>query len=472
MTDAKAGEAADLSRRNIGFASADPEQIDIVAQEIALFLRRGETDAVRSFFAQHEFPDIARLIAHMPPAEGLPALRQLPLRDQADVVGDLRAPAQVALAAGMDRAELARLMAEMSHDERVDLYKALDPDTRAAVLPGLAKAERDDLRRLAAWPEETAGAIMTSDYATLLPDMTAPQALDALRRQAIDSETIYTAYVVDPAHHLLGVVSLRDLLLAGDHDTVGGIMRAEPVTVAVDADQEDCAALIAHYDLNALPVVDRERRLAGIVTHDDAMDVAAEEATEDMLKGSTVEPFTGRLRDAPVVTLYRARILWLVLLVFGNIFSGAGIAHFQDTIAANLALLFFLPLLIASGGNAGAQSATLMVRAIATGEVTGADWGSMLLRELAVGLLLGLSMAVAVSLVGVVRAGAEVAIVVALSMVAIVLTGVAVGVSLPFVLSRLRFDPATASAPLVTSIADIAGVLIYFSIAGAVLSLG
>jgi magnesium transporter len=175
------------------------------------------------------------------------------------------------------------------------------------------------------------------------------------------------------------------------------------------------------------------------------------------------------VREASLVSLYRARIVWLVLLVFGNIFSGAGISAFEDTIAGNLALLFFLPLLIGSGGNAGAQSATLMVRALATGDVRASDWGTMLGRELAIGLALGLTMAFAVSGIGLVRAGVDITGVVALSMVLIVLMGALIGVSLPFVLSRFKLDPATASGPLVTSIADVAGVLIYFGLARALL---
>ena len=230
---------------------------------------------------------------------------------------------------------------------------------------------------------------MTSDYATLLPTLTATQALDALRRQASDVETVYDAYVVDAGHRLLGVVSLRDILLARPRQTVADIMEPDPVTVRVDAEQEEAATLIARYDLIALPVVDEDGRMVGIVTADDAMDVAEEEATEDIYKSSTVGEFEGSVRDAPLFALYRARIVWLVLLVFGNIFSGAGISYFEDTIAGNLALLFFLPLLIGSGGNAGAQSATLMVRALATGDVRVSDWRALFLREMVIGLALG-----------------------------------------------------------------------------------
>ncbi|MBP7003152.1 magnesium transporter [Amaricoccus sp.] len=447
----------------------DEDELDIVAQELALYLRRGEFGSVKGFFVVQEIADIASLFEHMEPEDALLAMRQLDREDQAEVFGYLKPSAQVVMAEKMSREELARLMAAMSHDDRVDFYKALDPKAQEALLPGLAKAEREDLRRLASYEEGTVGAIMTSDYATLPPTLTAPQALDALRRQASDVETVYTAYVVDPRHRLLGVVSLRDILLARSRQTVRETMEADPVVAQVDAGQEEAAALIARYDLLALPVVDGDGRMVGIVTADDAMDVAEEEATEDIYKSSNVGEFEGSVKDASLFSLYRARIVWLVLLVFGNIFSGAGISLFEDTIAGNLALLFFLPLLIGSGGNAGAQSATLMVRALATGDVRASDWGGLVGRELAIGLALGLTMSVAVSAVGLVRAGVDVTMVVALAMTLIVVVGALIGVSLPFVLSRFDLDPATASGPLVTSIADVTGVLIYFGIARALL---
>lgn len=447
----------------------DERELDIVATEIALYLRRGEFAAVKAFFVVQELADIASLLEQMEPEDALLAMRQLDRQDQAEVFGYLRPSAQVDLAEKMSREELARLMAAMSHDDRVDFFKALDPKAQEALLPGLAKAERDDLRRLAAFPEGTVGSIMTSDYATLLPTMNPAQALDALRRQASDVETVYYAYVVDQAHKLLGVISLRDLLLARTRQTVADVMEADPVVVQVDAEQEEAAALIARYDLIALPVVDDAGRMVGIVTADDAMDVAEEEATEDIYKTSTVGEFEGTVRDVPFFSLYRARIVWLVLLVFGNIFSGAGISYFEDTIAGHLALLFFLPLLIGSGGNAGSQSATLMVRALATGDVRATDWGKMLGRELAIGLALGVTMAIAVSAIAVVRAGPEVMMVVVCAMVAIVLLGSLVGMSLPFILSKFDLDPATASGPLVASIADVVGVVVYFSIANLII---
>jgi len=275
--------------------------------------------------------------------------------------------------------------------------------------------------------------------------------------------------VLKDDRELIGTVRLTDLILAPPSRTIADLMDDDPVYVNVDDDQEDVARTVAKYDILAVPVVDAQHHILGIVTHDDAMDALEEEATEDFLRLGAHGDIDESVRSAGIFTLYRARIVWLVLLVFGNLLSGFGIAYFEDIIAAHIALIFFLPLLIASGGNAGAQAATLMVRALATGEVRSRDWGRMLGREFLVAAALGLTMALAVSGIGVFRGGTDIAMVVASSMIIIVLVGSLIGMSLPFVLSRLKLDPATASAPLVTSIADATGVVIYFTIASFVL---
>lgn len=371
----------------------------------------------------------------------------------------------------MPRADLAAIFMEMNADDRADLYKKLTDEQRDVLMPALAQAEREDIRQLAAYEEGTAGALMTSDYASLSPQLNAKQAIEVLRHEAPNKETIYRAYVVDAERHLIGSVRLQDLITAHGGVKVADLVERNTHAIPVDADVEDAARKIARYDVIALPVVDTQERLVGIITHDDALDVMEAEATEDFQRLGTVTNLDASVATATVPMLYRARIAWLMLLVFGNIFSGAGIAHFEDTIAAHLALMFFLPILIASGGNAGSQSATLMVRALATGDIRISDWGRVLGRELVVAILLGLSMAAAIAVIGVFRGGPDIAIVIALSMIIIVIVGSMIGMLLPFVLSRFNMDPATASTPLVTSIADATGVLIYFSIAKAILSL-
>ena len=456
----------------------DPEALQdghadatLIALEIARLLREGDVTSVRDFLETQELADLAAYIEELEADVDLQAMRLLPLHDQAELIGYLRPSSQVAIATALSRRELARLMTAMSHDERADLYKQLEPEAQEAILPALTKAEREDLRRLAAFEEWTVGSVMTSDYATLRPDMTTSEAIEALRAQALEAETIYNAYIVNDARQLVGVVSLRDLLTARPRQAVSEVMETDPIWIRAEAEQEEAARMVARYDLLALPVLDAEDRLVGIVTADDAMDVAEDETTEDIHKSGMVAPFETSVAEATIAMLYKARIYWLVLLVFGNIFSGAGIAAFEDTIAAHLSLLFFLPLLIASGGNAGTQSATLMVRALATGDVRVSDFGWLLGREAVIALALGLTMALAVSLIGVWRGGPEIALVVALSMVAIVLMGALLGMCLPFIFAKVDRDPAAASGPLVTSIADVLGVLMYFGIAAVLLEI-
>ena len=414
--------------------------------------------------------DIADLLALIEPKLAWQLLAHLPNRST--IFAYLDPDSQVALAYVFPRAILAKIVGEMPSDERTDLYKRLSQDQRDVLLPALAQAKREDIRRLSAYEEGTAGALMSSDYATLGAEMTVAKALDALRLEAPDAETIYHAYVIDDARKLLGVVSLRVLILSSPEQLIKDIMVSSVISSDVNDDQEDVAKTVARYDLISLPITDASGALVGIVTHDDAMDVASDEATDDFHKSGGVSTMVGRLKDVSITVLYRKRVFWLVFLVFGNLLSGLSIANFEDVIAANLVLVFFLPLLVDSGGNAGSQSATLMVRALATGDVVMRDWFSLLGREALVALLLGATMAVAIALIGYVRGDATVSLVLALSMLCVVMIGSVIGMSLPFILNKLGFDPATASAPLITSISDASGVLIYLFIASRFLPIG
>ena len=431
--------------------------------------RGHQTEALSNLVLIAHPADAAIALDDLDPRTAYDHLMAVKLPRRTKIFGYLQPENQIAIARLFERNQLAEIMSEMSSDDRADVFNNLTPQQQEALLPGLAHAEREDIRRLAKYAEGTAGSIMTSDYATLAPTLTAREAIDVLRREAPDKETIYRAYVLDVERRLIGAVRLRDLILSAPETRVDSLMEREPVTVNVADDREDVARKIARYDDLALPVIDGAERLVGIITHDDALDALQEEATEDFHKLGTVEKFSGSVRNASVPTLYRKRVIWLALLVFGNLFSGAGIAYFEDTISAYVALVFFLPLLIGSSGNAGAQAATLMVRALATGDVMIKDWGHLLGREIIVALALGTTMALAVSLIGIFRGGTEVAVVVALTMVLVVIIGSLIGMSLPFLLHRFKLDPATASAPLVTTIADAVGVVIYFTIATLIL---
>jgi magnesium transporter len=349
---------------------------------------------------------------------------------------------------------------------------ATPPNTaRQADRSAQAQAHRDDLRRPYGNAPGSVAALMTSRYSTVSQSLDCAAALATLRGEAADAQSLQQIYVLDEQRQLLGTLSLGELILAEAQMPVSALMIRPVISACISDTQEEIARLISHYDLLAIPIVNRSGQMVGIVSCDDAMDVVVEEATEDFHKGALIGTRIGNLKTATIGLLYRKRVLWLVLLVFGNLFSGAGIAHFEDLIAANIALVFFPPLLVDSGGNAGAQSATLMVRALATGEVVLKDWLVLLGRECFVALGLGVTMAVAVASLGLLRGGPDIAVIVACSMMLIVLVGSLIGMSLPFLLSRMKLDPATASGPLITSIADAAGVMVYFGIATQVLDL-
>ena len=377
---------------------------------------------------------------------------------------------QLKLAEKFDFPKFLDLMSSMHSDKQVALFKALPQALQNQLLSKLDTEDKNRLQASSVYHSESAGAIMSSDFVTLPPYFTMQQSIDELRQVAADRETLYLIYVTNDNEQLEGVISLRQIIQSAPTKKIDEVMSTDLIVGNVNEDRESIARKLSHYDFIALPIVDDRQHLLGIVTYDDAMDVFQQEFTEDALKGSAVKALPNMsLKRASIFSLYRQRVFWLVILVFGSLLSGIGIAHFEDIIAANIVLVFFLPLLVGSGGNAGSQSSTLMVRAIATGDVQLKDWFYLLGRESLVALCLGGTMAIAVSILGYIRGDEMVALVLALSMIGIVLIGCLIGMSLPFILNKLGLDPASASAPLVTSICDATGVIIYLFIASQLL---
>lgn len=436
-----------------------------MTDDLRQILLSADSDSLHKLISNEHPADIAAQLPGFSSAEIVTLLVLMPLAVRADVIGYFSIDQQAEIALTLNQDILIELIREMPNDERADLFNQLPLEKQQQLLASMRKAERDDIFKLASYSEDKVGSIMTSDFAVVDAKMTAAQGIAFLRKTGADKETIYQAFVVDSGRCLIGTVSLRELIMADPDEKISAFMTTDPVSIHADEPQEEAARLISRYDLLALPVINGGDKLVGIVTYDDAMDVAEEEATEDFHKSATVGKFDTSLRAASPVSLYRSRVSWLVVLVFANIFTGASIAYFEETIATHLALLFFMPLLVASAGNAGSQSATLMVRGLATGDVCGKDWLQLLGKEVLVAGALGLTMAFAVMAVGVLRAGVDIAVVVALTMIIVVLVGSLIGLGLPFLLERFGCDPATASTPLITTIADVCGVLIYFGIA-------
>ncbi len=381
---------------------------------------------------------------------------------------------QVRMAEGVGRPFVARLIEQMSHDDRAALLRRLDPRVAEELLRLVDEADRRDIAALVRHREGTAGALMTTDYAWLPGDVTAGEAVERLRAQAPRTETIYYVYVLDEDRKLRGVVSLAELILAPRDAPVRDVMHTQPVTVRADEDREDAARLLARYDLLALPVVDEQGRLVGIVTHDDVIDVVVEEATEDAHRLAGVEPLAMNYLEAPLLTVWRKRVGWLACLFVAELFTFTALAHFEHAIEKVIVLSLFVPLCISTGGNSGSQAATLITRALALGQVTVAGWFRVLRHELVMGLMLGLSL----GLIGFVRASLtpsevlrgqaewwQLGAVIGQAVAAICLWGTLIGSMLPLAFRRLGFDPAFASSPFVATFVDVTGIVVYFSIA-------
>ncbi len=381
-------------------------------------------------------------------------------------------PKQIEIVDSTDRSQVAQLVAQLAPDDRVDLLNSVNPRVVDELLPLLPSEERRDILHLSAYPEGTAGAVMTTQFAKLGESLTVADALRELSHQAEQLETIYYLYIVDDQDHLRGLVTARQLVSAmgKPETTLGALMETGLVTAEVEDDQEEVAAKVARYDLLAIPVVDMQRKMLGIITYDDIIDVVREEATEDAHRSAGVEPLRERYLETGILTLGWKRGVWLAVLFGAELLTALALGHYYDTLEQWTWLVLFIPLINASGGNMGNQSATLIITALNAGNITLADWGQVVRRELLMGLLLGTCLAVsgfvAVYLVQhearVTRNGLWV---VPAAILVVMVSGALSGALLPLIFQRLGWDPALMSNPFVAGIIDILGIVIYMSIA-------
>jgi magnesium transporter len=406
-------------------------------------------------------------------------LRSTSIATQADIFVYFPLEEQVRLVEGGGQQQMAKLIEEMSHDDRADLLRRLPARVSESLLRLVDEADRRDIAMLAKYPENTAGALMTTDYAWLPANITVEEALDRLRLQAPDRETIYYVYVVDEQRHLLGMVSLRDLILASRRTALADLMETNLVTALVTDDREKVAQDITRYDLLALPVVDADKRLVGIITYDDVIDVVVSEATEDVHRMGAVGPLAENYLKAPFVVIWWKRAFWLAALFIAEMFTFNAMAYFDDAMKAVTVLALFVPLCLSTGGNSGSQAATLITRALALGHVTTKDWLRALSHEILMGMALGLTLGCIAALRAYWMTPEHVlvnpndthtnlgllTVVISLSVAAICLWGTLIGSMLPLVFKSIGVDPGIASSPFVATFVDVTGIVIYFSIA-------
>ncbi len=433
---------------------------------------------LREMLADHNTAELREFCSALHPArtaefmEGLAAaeawevLRHSESAERVEIFRYFAHPRQVEVIETIAREEIGALIAAMPADERVDILHDVSPTVVDELLPLLPADERRDILRLRSYAEGTAGALMTTQFARLRQDLTVNEALDEVRRQVEELETIYYLYVVDDEDHLQGLVSLRQLVLAKPLTVIGDVMERGVVTVHVTAHQEEVARTLAKFDFLAIPIVDTERHLLGIVTHDDVIDVVREEATEDAHRLGGMAPLSEGYLQTPLLTLTWKRGMWLTILFVGALSTAYALQHYHLSMERIPWLVLFIPLVISSGGNSGSQSATLIITALSTGDITLGDWLRVVRRELVSGMLLGGLLGGLGFLVACLLApDPRQAMVVPVTLVLVVTSGTLLGSVLPMCFRRLGLDPALMSTPFVACLSDIVGIMVYMTVA-------
>jgi magnesium transporter len=424
--------------------------------------------------------DLADLLGLLDDKEAAQVLSSLKAEEAAPIFERLDEETQETMVETMGVESIAPIVSEMAADDRTDLIEALPDDVGETLLETLEKVNPEaaaEVEELAQWPEDSAGGLMTTDYVSVglalvdatgkRRDVTVGDVIERIREVGEDAETVYSVYVVGDGNRLLGVVSLRELLLAVPTARLADIMTENVFAVSPDTDQEEVARTMAKYDFSAMPVLGPDRKLLGVITFDDVMDVLTQEQTEDMQRLAAVGPIEEGYFQTPFWTFISKRVPWLAVLFFvSEFFTGSALRHYDKVIEAVAKLSYYVPVLISTGGNSGGQSASLIIRGMAVGDIKPADWGRVLVRESSQGLVLGLMLAV----IGMTRVwmrgdGTGFMLTIGLTLIAIPFVGCTVGAMLPLLLRRIGLDPATSSSPFIATLIDALGIVVYFNVA-------
>ncbi len=442
---------------------------DIMVQ-LRTALEQDNLDAAIQTLEILRSPDQADLFAELDEDEQIALLAQLSPATSADILEELEDEDAAELVLALPTETASRIVDEMAADEAADLLSEIEPEQARAILARLEDPE--EIHPLLLHPDDSAGGLMSSEFLALRRRMTAGDALRAIRQWKEEDEPVHDLFVVDAERHLCGQVSLRQLLVADPATPLLELLDPDVIAVPVGTDQEECARLMSRYDLLALPVVDHNNVLLGVITIDDVVDVLEQEATEDFQRLGGAEPLEQPYLSTGVLTIARKRVGWLMLLFVTESLTGTVLRHFENELQAAVALAFFVPLLIGTGGNAGSQTTSTIIRALAVGDISMRDGLLALWHELRVGLLLGLGM----SLFAFVRAltwGTDdrLALTVAIAIFTIVIWANALGALLPILAARLRIDPTVVSGPVMSTLVDATGLFIYFTMARLILGL-
>ena len=440
---------------------------------IVLNLSKGNKDKLREIFDEIHSYDQAQILMELSAEHRRLLAEFLTDEEMAEIIQELSIEQQKLIIDELGIERYSKIIAEMPSDDAADLLADLDEVRLNQVLDLMDDKEEADLRELMEYPENTAGGLMTTEYIVLPENFTADEAIKKLRQLAPDAETVYYLYVIDSEGRLRGVLSLRDLIIASPETKIHEIMYERVVSVPIDMDQEEVAKLIDKYDFLAVPVIDKQQRLVGIITVDDAMDVLAEEASEDIAKLGGIGGGDPGVLDINVKAIDAAkrRIPWLALLLCIGIFSGNIISQFEDTLNKVVVLAYFIPVIAGMAGNTGTQSLAVVVRGLATGQFAGRNILKLIKREARVGLIIGTTNGILISIIAALwQNNIVLGFVIGLALWITLIVATLAGTIIPLILVRLKIDPAVASGPFITTINDILGLTIYFTVATAFMS--
>jgi magnesium transporter len=439
----------------------------IIVPEIRDLLQREQWDELKDILAGIHAADIAEIIHALEGAEEkVQIFKHLDDDTAVEVFEHIEGDDRQLILPLLPQREQKNILNEMSPDERADFFDEITNEEVQRYTGMLNKEAKEESRLLASYPPDSAGGIMTTDFVTLSEEMTVAQALKRIREDASDAEQIYSLYVVNAQNTLVGIVTLKDVILANPNRRIGRMMEHRVMSVNVEDDQEEVANLFKKYDLNALPVVDKYGTLIGVITVDDVIDVIGEEDTEDIYRFGGVKETEFSYFQTSAPRWARQRITWLLLLVITGFISGFILERYEEALTTVVMLAFFIPVLMDSGGNAGTQSATVIVRGLATGEITMGQAMRVLRKEVLIALMVGVILAVLTALRAVVmHSDVALAATVAIAMLATVTVAKIAGAMLPMLFKKLGFDPAIMSGPFITTIVDIFALILYFELA-------
>lgn len=415
--------------------------------------------------------DVAFLIDELDPTTGTVVFRMLPKDIAADVFANFDREQQQAIIRSSTDAEIKAIMDELYFDDKVDMLEEMPSNVVNSLLKYSAPEERNLINQFLKYPENSAGSLMTIEYVSLKKEMTIEESFRKIKREGIDKETIYTLYVTDDYRRLIGILSLRELIVAPAETKISELMRSEVVYVHTHDDQEDVANIFRKYGFEAIPVVDNEKRIVGIITYDDIIDIIEAETNEDFQVMAAITPSEDEYLETSVLSLAKHRIMWLMVLMISSTITQRIIAGYESYLYSVAGLSTFIPMLMDTGGNSGSQSSTLVIRGLATGDIKPKDWYKVMWKEFRIAMVVGIVLSI-ISYFKIIyfdKMPNDIALTVSITLIFAVMTAKVVGGALPIAAHKLKLDPAIMASPLITTIADATSLVVYFILAQSII---